>query len=245
MNRRPSGLQLRLIVGFVLVLSLSLGGLTLFASLIVQREGERFEEEVNRARNARIREAVNNRLGQAEQDVPDSVLPADSDFGWYLLLLDPKGKVVDTSQLYALPERNENQEAIEAWIVPLYAEGSQEVGRRQVGRLMVRPMDPRETTIDAPSPRLVSAFRSSILWTGLVTGGIGVLLIYLLTRRILVPVRQLTAAAQRVSQGDLSHKIPTNGKDEIGKLAQTFNSMTRELEESEQHRHNPTGETSR
>jgi signal transduction histidine kinase len=100
----------------------------------------------------------------------------------------------------------------------------------------VRPMDPQETTIDAPPPRLVSAFRTSILWTGLVTGGIGALLIYLLTRRILVPVQQLTAAAQRVSQGDLSYKIPTNGKDEIGKLAQTFNSMTRELEEAEQQR---------
>jgi signal transduction histidine kinase len=231
MNKRPSGLQLRLIVGFVLVLSLSLGGLTLFASLIVQREGERFEQEVNRARNARVQEDPNNSSGQTEQGTSSSRLPPNSDFGWYLLLLDPKGNVVDTSQLYALPQLNEDQEAPEAWIVPLRSKD-----KIQVARLMVRPMDPRETTIDAPSPRLVSAFRSSILWTGLVTGGIGVLLIYLLTRRILVPVRELTAAAQRVSQGDLSYKIPTNGKDEIGKLAQTFNSMTRELEESEQHR---------
>jgi signal transduction histidine kinase len=230
MNKRPSGLQLRLIVGFVLVLSLSLGGLTLFASLIVQREGERFEEEVNRARNARIREAINSRLGQEGPGIQRLELPADSNLGWYLILVDPNGTVVGTSQLYALPEWQENKETTEAWSVPLDVKG------QRVGRLMVRLMDPRETTLDAPSPRLVSAFRSSILWTGLATGGIGVLLIYLLTRRILVPVRELTAAAQRVSQGDLSHKIPTNGKDEIGKLAQTFNAMTRELEDAEQHR---------
>jgi signal transduction histidine kinase len=230
MNKRPSGLQLRLIVGFVLVLTLSLGGLTLFASLIVQREGERFEEEVNRARNARIRDEVNNRLGEEEQNDPGSALPADSNINWYLIMTRANGEVVGTSQPYPLPTWDENQETIEAWAVPLYIEGS------QIGRLMVRPMDPRETTIDAPPPRLVSAFRTSILWTGLVTGGIGAVLIYLLTRRILVPVQQLTAAAQRVSQGDLSHKIPTNGRDEIGKLAQTFNSMTRELEEAEQQR---------
>jgi signal transduction histidine kinase len=231
MNKRPSGLQLRLIVGFVLVLSLSLGGLTLFASLIVQREGERFEEEVNRAHNARIREAINTRPVQAEPGTPPRLeLPADSDFAWYLLIIDAQRIVRGQSQLYALPEWQEDEETIEAWSVPLQVEG------KPVGRLMVRPMDPSETTLDAPSPRLVSAFRSSILWTGLVTGGIGVLLIYLLTRRILVPVRELTAAAQRVSQGDLSYKIPTNGKDEVGKLAQTFNAMTRELEEAEQHR---------
>src|ERR687891_168779 len=103
MNKRPSGLQLRLIVGFVLVLSLSLGGLTLFASLIVQREGERFEEEVNRARNARIREAINSRLGQEEPGIQRLELPADSNLGWYLILVDPNGTVVGTSQLYALP----------------------------------------------------------------------------------------------------------------------------------------------
>lgn len=219
-----------MIVGFVLVLSLSLGGLTLFASLIVQREGERFEEEINRARNARIREAINSRLDQEEPGTARLELPADSDLGWYLIIINAAGQVVGTSQLYALPEWQENKEAIEAWSVPLDVEGT------RVGRLMVRLMDPRETTIDAPSPRLVSAFRSSILWTGLATGGIGILLIYLLTRRILVPVRELTAAAQRVSQGDLSYKIPTSNKDEIGKLAQTFNAMTRELEDAEQHR---------
>jgi signal transduction histidine kinase len=236
MNKGPSGLQLRLIVGFVLVLSLSLGGLTLFASLIVQREGERFEEEINKARNARIREAIDSQLGQFEgQGAQNSGSPANPELGWYLLIVDSDGTVLGQSQLYELPDWKANQENVEAWIVPLSLRQGSQLGP-QLGRLMVRPMDPRETTIDAPSPRLVSAFRSSVLWTGLATGGIGVLLIYLLTRRILVPVRQLTAAAQRVSQGDLSYKIPTNGKDEIGKLAQTFNAMTRELEEAEQHR---------
>ena len=67
-------------------------------------------------------------------------------------------------------------------------------------------------------------------------GVIGILMIYLVTRRILVPVRQLTAAAQQVARGNLAQRIPIDRHDEIGKLAQSFNYMTRELEEAEAER---------
>jgi signal transduction histidine kinase len=224
-------LQSRLIIGFILVLVLSLGGLTLFANYLAQREGERFESEVNRARTIRIIQEA-QRLS-SEQSEPNNGQNGNSEAGnspaldWYLLIKDADDHVVGASQEYELPVLGEGNLA---WIVPLYVEGE------QVGRLMVRPMNPNETTLDAPLPRLVSAFRSSLLWTGLGAAALGIGVIILLTRRILVPVRQLTAAAQEVGKGQLSQDIPARGNDEIGKLTQTFNRMTRELEEAETER---------
>jgi signal transduction histidine kinase len=224
-----ANLQFRLIVGFVLVLALSLGSLTLFANFLADREGERYEAEVSRARNIRVWRAAQQlpleNSDAAQEPAPASVTGAELD--WYLLIKDASGQVVGASQEFELPSPGQDNLA---WIIPLYVHGE------QVGRLMVRPMGPSETTLDAPSPRLVSAFRNSLIWTGVVTAVLGIVVIYFLTRKILVPVRQLTAAAQQVGRGQLSQVIPANGKDEIGKLAHTFNLMTRELEAAEAER---------
>jgi signal transduction histidine kinase len=226
-----ASLQVRLIIGFVLVLVLSLGGLTLFASYLAQKEGERYAAEVDQARNIRVLQEA-QRLSAREPD-PSDVQSGNSGaisnpyLNWYLLVTDANKNVVGASQEYELPFSGVDNLA---WIVPLYVDGD------KVGRFMVRPMNPGETTLEVPSPRLVSAFRSSLLWTGLVASSLGIAFIYLFTRKMLVPVRELTDAAQLVGRGQLSQEITTNGNGEIGKLALTFNSMTRQLAESESER---------
>lgn len=44
-------------------------------------------------------------------------------------------------------------------------------------------------------------------------------------RQLLTPIRQLAAGALRIGGGDFSYTIPVRSKDELGNLAQTFNSM--------------------
>jgi methyl-accepting chemotaxis protein len=44
-----------------------------------------------------------------------------------------------------------------------------------------------------------------------------------LSRRIATPIQELSAAAKRVSSGDLSVQVPVRSKDEIGRLTETFN----------------------
>jgi signal transduction histidine kinase len=46
------------------------------------------------------------------------------------------------------------------------------------------------------------------------------------------PVRELTAAADQMSAGDLSARAPVRGRDEIGQLAGQFNQMAARLEAS-------------
>ncbi len=48
------------------------------------------------------------------------------------------------------------------------------------------------------------------------------------------PIKILSEGMERVTSGDLSHMVPNPANDEIGRLASTFNMMTRELSASRQ-----------
>ncbi len=55
----------------------------------------------------------------------------------------------------------------------------------------------------------------------------------LLSRRVLRPVRQVTWAAERLGEGDLSQWVPDGGGDELAKLARSFNRMADSLRKGE------------
>jgi two-component system, OmpR family, sensor histidine kinase MprB len=66
-------------------------------------------------------------------------------------------------------------------------------------------------------------------------GGIGgaAVLGLVVTRAALAPVRRLTETTERVTETrDLSERIDTRGRDELGRLASSFNTMLGALEES-------------
>ncbi len=50
-------------------------------------------------------------------------------------------------------------------------------------------------------------------------------------RRIVLSINDLTAGAARVGSGDLAHRVPVRHRDQIGRLAESFNSMTASLAE--------------
>lgn len=55
-----------------------------------------------------------------------------------------------------------------------------------------------------------------------------------LARRIAEPIRQLQAGAERLGEGELSQRVSVAGSDEIGKLAERFNSMAGRIQESQE-----------
>jgi len=71
----------------------------------------------------------------------------------------------------------------------------------------------------------ITAVRSNlaVLWLGAVLAGIG--LTYLLARRLLRPVDELDRAAAEIASGNYNVRVPVHGGGEIGRLAETFNSM--------------------
>lgn len=61
---------------------------------------------------------------------------------------------------------------------------------------------------------------------------ISIFLSFLLSKTMVTPIESLTHAAEKVANGDFSSKLETNVKDEIGVLANTFNNMANQLEET-------------
>jgi two-component system sensor histidine kinase VicK len=61
---------------------------------------------------------------------------------------------------------------------------------------------------------------------------ISVLLSFLLSKTMITPIERLTEGAERVADGDFSHKIEVASRDEIGVLTGTFNEMARQLKET-------------
>lgn len=49
------------------------------------------------------------------------------------------------------------------------------------------------------------------------------------SRRLLAPLRDLSAGVQAVAAGDYDRQIPSHGRDELGALAASFNEMTRRV----------------
>jgi signal transduction histidine kinase len=53
----------------------------------------------------------------------------------------------------------------------------------------------------------------------------GIALTYLLARRLLRPVQELSRAAAEIGKGNYDVRVPVQGQDEFGRLAKTFNGM--------------------
>ncbi|KUK45898.1 MAG: Two-component sensor histidine kinase [Anaerolinea thermophila] len=80
---------------------------------------------------------------------------------------------------------------------------------------------------------LIERVNRATLLAALVSGGIAILLALVLATIILKPVRDLTAAARKMSAGDLSQRVEVQGKGEINALGQTFNKMAESLQDAE------------
>lgn len=73
-----------------------------------------------------------------------------------------------------------------------------------------------------------------ILWAS--AGGLllAVALSYLLTRRVLKPLEEMSAVTSRIATGDYASRIQARSRDEVGGLADAFNRMADDLERIEQ-----------
>lgn len=78
-----------------------------------------------------------------------------------------------------------------------------------------------------PIRRLAWVAGLALLGVTLTAGTIG----FLLARSIVSPLRKLTEAAIAISQGDFDTVVHVRSRNELGLLANTFNSMTRQVKE--------------
>jgi serine phosphatase RsbU (regulator of sigma subunit)/HAMP domain-containing protein len=62
---------------------------------------------------------------------------------------------------------------------------------------------------------------------------LAIIIAYIISQRIVIPLGKLTNAMFHISKGNLNQEISTSSRDEIGEMARTFNFMTKGLSEKE------------
>ena len=71
---------------------------------------------------------------------------------------------------------------------------------------------------------------------------LAVLLSFLLTRQVLRPLSRMTEVTRQIAAGDYSARVETRARDEVGRLAHSFNQMADSLEKVEQLRRSMVGD---
>lgn len=89
----------------------------------------------------------------------------------------------------------------------------------RVGDAFAYVLPAREPSDDAASldRRLIVTFAAAT--------GVAIVLAFLVSRRITTPMERLTAAVDAMARGDKPAHVPVSGRDEIARLAQSFNAM--------------------
>jgi signal transduction histidine kinase len=79
----------------------------------------------------------------------------------------------------------------------------------------------------------IQAVHHYLIWAALAALGFALLLSYLMTRRVLRPLTQMTRISQELSQGIYSNRVEVVSNDEVGQLGSAFNLMADNLEKLE------------
>jgi len=82
----------------------------------------------------------------------------------------------------------------------------------------------------------VTGLRNDILLVSLIISIFIMGIAQIITKMVTHPIIQLKNAATRLGEGDFNHKVPIRSRDEIGSLAETFNTMSDQLKEERQKR---------
>jgi signal transduction histidine kinase len=90
--------------------------------------------------------------------------------------------------------------------------------------------------------RFLETVNRAVVWAVLLVAAASLLAAALLSRWLVAPLRQLTAAAEAMSGGDLSQRVEVRTRDEAGDLARAFNHMAGDLEAAEAQRRQMTAD---
>ena len=149
----------------------------------------------------------------------------------YVTILDAQQQFV-THPTIAVGEKGEGN-----WIEPLYSEEAGQFAYEFENKGKQMDFMTNELTQWKIAGTLydeeITNETSGILWT--TVGVIGLMLVlaagllYVILRSIIRPLNRLTVGAERIQAGDLTEDIVVESNDEVGRVAASFNEMTRSL----------------
>jgi signal transduction histidine kinase len=216
-------------MSFALIILVTVGAIYLFVSHTTVVEIGRFGERSEQARFGRVAFELNRYYRQhgGWEGIQSYVEQWGSLYGRRIILTDASEVVVADSEGELLGQQYLPD--MPGMRFPPPWEGN------SVGTLYIAP----EPSAVFPSPLSLSqAISHYLLWGALLAVVVAFLITYFLSRRISAPVKALTLAVRRMGQGDLSQRVQSKEKGELGELAQAFNTMAENLDRGEKLRRN-------
>jgi len=228
-------LRFRLIAAFTLVILVTIGTVFFLINQATQSEIRRFGERVDQMRADRIGVELSHYYSRQGdwRGIQSFVEQWGNIYGQQIILTDANGMVVADSKEDLLGKLYEPDSPGRLILSPRQAGA--------IGTLYITPKSSPE--VDFTSLQILfKAIGRFFIWGGLIAIAIALIMTFFLSRRILGPIQTLTSTARRLGQGDLSQRVESHDKSEVGELAQTFNSMASDLERAEQLRRNITAD---
>ena len=221
-------LWFRLVVGFALVLSLTLFGVSLYLNRVAASEAVRLEQDIDEVRAARIEEVVSRYIQGRSRRVglQGTLEHAGWLYGWRITVLDRDGTPLADSHVMVAKQAP----AVTRKSMPIMDEG------QEVASLVMESLQEPAGGAEPTASRMAASVNRALVYAGIGGGIGGIALITLVSGRMLGPVRRLRGAARRLGRGDLSQRVPSPGQDEIGELGRSFNAMAEGLEQAERQR---------
>ena len=79
----------------------------------------------------------------------------------------------------------------------------------------------------------VDSVHRYLIWACLAAMVLAVVLSFFMMRRVLAPLTRMTQITQEIAAGNFSARVPPESRDEVGRLAHSFNRMAESLKEME------------
>lgn len=224
-------LNFRLLAAFAVVIIVVIGSAFFLAHRTARIELSHFEERVEAGQDARVEaELVRyHHLAAGWEGVQPLVEQWAGFFQRRIVLTDARGIVVADSASILLGQP--------------YATGAtghhmfRMAGMVDIGTVYIAPGESPDIT-GASLEITYNSIGRFFLWGGLIAIVAAILLTFLLSRRILAPVKAIASATRRFGRGDFSHRVDAGVKGELGELARSFNTMADDLEHTQRLRRN-------
>jgi len=225
-------LRFRLLVAFTIVILVAIGAVSLFVAHSTAGEVGQYQRQSEETRSFRIERALLGYYATRGEwaGIQPYVEQMATLSGQRIVLTDGRGVVVADSA----------GELVGTRPAPEWSGGVLLMlrGGTKLGTAYITPPPPPAEADPTSVQNLSGSVNLFLIWGGILSFGVAMALTFVMSRQISAPLSALTAAARRLGQGDFSRRVDIRGKDEVGELAQTFNSMADDLMRAEQLRRN-------
>jgi signal transduction histidine kinase len=221
-------------MAFILVILIAIGTVLLFAGKASHARIREYQDQTNliKAQRAECLLAQYYQNGDSWTGVQKAVEHVSGIYGQDIILTDANGTVVADSHNSYVGRKYDPTWLGRNQQVQNIKDNDRNLGILYMGRDMLSPMGVGSLEM------LASSINQSLIWGAAIALAVALLITFFLSQRISAPAHALTVAATRLGEGDLTQRVNFRGKDELGRLAKTFNSMATELEQAEERRRN-------